>query len=40
MPADLTLRQQAILDFVRERIAADGLPPTWALHRWIRSTTG
>ena len=29
-PADLTDRQQAILDFVRERIAADGLPPTWA----------
>jgi repressor LexA len=27
---DLTHRQQAILDFVRERIAADGLPPTWA----------
>ena len=27
---DLTARQQAILDFVRERIAADGLPPTWA----------
>ena len=27
---DLTDRQQAILDFVRERIAADGLPPTWA----------
>ncbi|WP_166211061.1 transcriptional repressor LexA [Cognatiluteimonas telluris] len=29
-PPDLTDRQQAILDFVRERIAADGLPPTWA----------
>jgi repressor LexA len=29
-PTDLTDRQQAILDFVRERIAADGLPPTWA----------
>ncbi|HSR64243.1 MAG TPA: transcriptional repressor LexA [Xanthomonadaceae bacterium] len=28
--SDLTARQQAILDFVRERIAADGLPPTWA----------
>jgi repressor LexA len=28
--SDLTTRQQAILDFVRERIAADGLPPTWA----------
>ncbi|MGN6512384.1 MAG: transcriptional repressor LexA [Lysobacteraceae bacterium] len=27
---DLTARQHAILDFVRERIAADGLPPTWA----------
>jgi repressor LexA len=27
---DLTDRQQTILDFVRERIAADGLPPTWA----------
>ena len=27
---DLTDRQQAILDFVRERIEADGLPPTWA----------
>jgi repressor LexA len=27
---DLTDRQQAILDFLRERIAADGLPPTWA----------
>jgi repressor LexA len=26
----LTERQQAILDFVRERIARDGLPPTWA----------
>ena len=30
MSTDLTHRQQAILDFVRERIAADGLPPTWA----------
>ncbi|HVR80992.1 MAG TPA: transcriptional repressor LexA [Luteimonas sp.] len=30
MSADLTDRQQAILDFVRGRIAADGLPPTWA----------
>ena len=30
MPTDLTPRQQDILDFVRERIAADGLPPTWA----------
>lgn len=28
--SDLTQRQQAILDFVRERIAVDGLPPTWA----------
>jgi len=27
---DLTDRQQAILDFVHERIAADGMPPTWA----------
>src|SRR5690606_34206570 len=27
---ELTDRQQAILDFVRERIEADGLPPTWA----------
>ncbi|MDQ2702655.1 MAG: transcriptional repressor LexA [Pseudomonadota bacterium] len=27
---ELTQRQQAILDFVRERIAVDGLPPTWA----------
>ena len=27
---DLTDRQQAILDFVRERIATDGMPPTWA----------
>lgn len=27
---ELTPRQQAILDFVRERIEADGLPPTWA----------
>jgi repressor LexA len=27
---DLTDRQQAILDFVRERIAADGMPPTWS----------
>ena len=26
----LTDRQQAILDFVRERIARDGMPPTWA----------
>jgi repressor LexA len=26
----LTDRQQAILGFVRERIAHDGLPPTWA----------
>ena len=26
----LTDRQQAILDFVRECIARDGLPPTWA----------
>jgi repressor LexA len=30
MSSDLTARQQAILDFVRERVAADGLPPTWA----------
>ena len=30
MPADLTDRQLAILDFVRTRIEADGLPPTWA----------
>ena len=30
MPPDLTDRQQAILDFVRTRIEADGLPPTWA----------
>ncbi len=30
MSTDLTARQQAILDYVRERIAADGLPPTWA----------
>lgn len=30
MPSDLTDRQQAILDFVRGRIATDGLPPTWA----------
>ena len=29
-PTDLTDRQQAVLDFVRERIAADGLPPTLA----------
>lgn len=29
-PTDLTQRQQAILDFVRERIAVQGLPPTWA----------
>lgn len=28
--SELTDRQQAILDFVRERIEADGLPPTWA----------
>ena len=28
--SDLTDRQQAILDFVRERIAVEGLPPTWA----------
>ena len=27
---ELTERQQAILGFVRERIQADGLPPTWA----------
>jgi repressor LexA len=27
---ELTDRQQAIYDFVRERIARDGLPPTWA----------
>ena len=27
---DLTDRQQAILDFVRERIAVEGMPPTWA----------
>jgi repressor LexA len=27
---DLTDRQQAILDFVRERIAMDGMPPTWS----------
>src|SRR5690606_30469145 len=27
---ELTPRQQAILDFVRARIEADGLPPTWA----------
>ncbi|MGQ0801714.1 MAG: transcriptional repressor LexA [Pseudomarimonas sp.] len=30
MTDDLTTRQQAVLSFVRERIAADGLPPTWA----------
>ncbi|MGH8075789.1 MAG: transcriptional repressor LexA [Lysobacter sp.] len=30
MSADLTDRQLAILDFVRARIRADGLPPTWA----------
>ncbi|MFD0738366.1 transcriptional repressor LexA [Lysobacter koreensis] len=30
MPADLTDRQLAILDFVRSRIETDGLPPTWA----------
>lgn len=28
--SELTDRQQAILDFVRERIEHDGLPPTWA----------
>lgn len=28
--SDLTDRQQAILDFVRQRIASDGMPPTWA----------
>lgn len=28
--SDLTDRQQAILDFVRERIDVHGLPPTWA----------
>ena len=28
--SELTDRQQAILDFVRERIGGDGLPPTWA----------
>ena len=28
--SELTDRQQAILDFVRERIGRDGLPPTWA----------
>lgn len=27
---ELTDRQRAILGFVRERIAVDGLPPTWA----------
>jgi repressor LexA len=27
---DLTARQQAVLDFVRERIAVDGMPPTLA----------
>lgn len=27
---DLTHRQHAILDFLRARIAADGMPPTWA----------
>ena len=27
---ELTDRQRAILEFVRERIAVDGLPPTWA----------
>src|SRR5690606_15113392 len=27
---ELTERQRAILEFVRERIAADGMPPTWA----------
>ena len=30
MSTDLTDRQQAILDFVRGRIATEGLPPTWA----------
>lgn len=30
MHDDLTVRQRAILEFVRERIAVDGLPPTWA----------
>jgi repressor LexA len=30
MHDELTDRQRAILDFVRERIAVDGLPPTWA----------
>lgn len=30
MSTELTVRQQAVLDFVRERVAADGLPPTWA----------
>lgn len=30
MHDELTERQRAILDFVRERIAVDGLPPTWA----------
>jgi repressor LexA len=29
-PSDLTPRQQAVLDFVRECIAADGMPPTLA----------
>ena len=28
--SDLTPRQQAVLDFVRERIATDGMPPTLA----------
>ena len=28
--SDLTARQQAVLDFVRERIATDGMPPTLA----------
>ena len=27
--SDLTARQQAVYEFVRERIAEDGLPPTW-----------
>jgi repressor LexA len=27
---DLTDRQQAILDFVRARIATEGMPPTWS----------
>ena len=28
--SDLTDRQQAILDFVRQRITSEGMPPTWA----------